>query len=194
MSRLVRFGTVAGAVPCALAAHAAVYRSFWPSDGVHGYFGWYQPAVGALSAASVVALVGFLAVARVARACGSPLRLRAPAARIPLGRAVRSYASTAVALFLLQELLERSISAGRPSAAALLPSQWLTLFAAAALAALVLVLALRLAEAVVRTVLQPDVVVLRGAARRWSVVAASPVRLRPLAARFALRAPPALSF
>ena len=43
-------GTLAVLV-CALAAHAAAYRSFWPEDGVHGYFIWYALVV-VLSGAS----------------------------------------------------------------------------------------------------------------------------------------------
>jgi hypothetical protein len=59
----------------------------------------------------------------------------------------------------------------------------------------VLVLALRLGAGVVRAVLgaRRVVVVARETPRRWSVVVARPLRARPLAERFALRAPPLLS-
>ncbi len=189
--RVVR--TLPAAVLCALAAHAAVYRSFWPSDGVHGYFGWYEPAVGAASLASVIGLIAFLLFARLARSCGRSLRVTPALAPVPLARRVRSLAASAVVLLVVQETLERSVPAGRLVVASFWPSQWLTLLASAALAALVLVLALRLAEVAVRAVLRPARVLgLACGSGGWSVVCGRVVRLRPLAVCCGLRAPPLL--
>ena len=42
---------------CALVAHAAVYRSLVPDDGLHGYFGWYVPLVAVASLGSLLAVV-----------------------------------------------------------------------------------------------------------------------------------------
>jgi len=39
------------AAVCALGAHALLYGTFRPGDGMHGYFGWYEPAL-ALAAVS----------------------------------------------------------------------------------------------------------------------------------------------
>src|SRR5207253_7041432 len=55
---------------CALATHALMYRTLWPSDAVHGYLGWYEPLVGALSLASLFGLVALVAVAPAARRRG----------------------------------------------------------------------------------------------------------------------------
>jgi hypothetical protein len=184
--------TLAGAVPCALAAHAAVYHSFLPGDGVHGYFGWYEPAVGALSAASVVSLLAFLAVARLARAAGRPLRLRPSGVEQPLARSVRSLAATSAALLVVQETLERSIPTHSVAPASFAPSQWVALLAAVTVASLVLVLALRLAAAAVRASLRVPPAARVVATPTWSVVVGRSPRPRPLAERFGLRAPPLL--
>ena len=50
---LLRLGPVA---LCALTAHAVLYRSLLPEDGVHGYFGWYEPLIAFLSAASAAVI------------------------------------------------------------------------------------------------------------------------------------------
>jgi hypothetical protein len=109
-----------------------------------------------------------------------------------MAREVRTLAASSVLLFLVQETLERSVPAGRVVPAAFVPSQWLTLLAATAVASLVLVVALRLAAGAVRAVLGRSRPRAAGVAYApsWSVVAARPVRLRPLAQRFGLRAPP----
>src|SRR5512132_2704544 len=82
---------------CALGAHALLYGTVRPDDGLHGYFGWYEPAV---------ALAG-IAAASVAR----PLWLRTTA---PVAETSRRLAATALAVLLAQESLERSFAAGHP--------------------------------------------------------------------------------
>jgi len=181
------------AVVCALAAHALVYRSLTPGDGLHGYFGWYEPAVALASAACLVALLVLVAVAVAARRLGRPLR-RGVAEPAPLAASVRSLAAASLAVFLGQEALERSVALGHPSVAVLAPSDWLTLLAAVAAVSLVLSLALRLGREVVRRVLGVQGRPVRaGAAAGWSIRTVRAVRPRPLAGRFALRAPPLLS-
>jgi len=88
---------------------------------------------------------------------------------------------------------ERSVALGHPSVAVLAPSDWLTLLSAVAAVSFLLAVALRLGRAVVRRVLGASArpVRLRGVAG-WSIRTARAVRPRPLAGRFALRAPPLL--
>jgi hypothetical protein len=180
------------AVVCALAAHALVYRTLTPADGMHGYFGWYEPVVAVASALCLFGLVVLVAVAVVARRLGRPLR-RAVAEPAPLAVGARSLAAASLAVFLLQEALERSVALGHPSVAALAPSDWLTLLATVAVVSFLLSAALRVGREVVRRVLGSPGrrVRLRGVAG-WSIRTAQAFRLRPLAGRFALRAPPLL--
>ena len=175
----------------ALAAHALVYRTLTPSDGAHGYFGWYEPAVAVLSVACLLGLVALLLVAVLARRIGRPLR-RAVGEPPPLPVTARSLAASSLAVFLVQEAVERSVAAGSPSVAVLVPSQWVTLLAGIGLASLLLAVALRIGHALVRRVLgTADAPVVRGRpAVAWSIRTSRATRPRPLAERFALRAPP----
>jgi hypothetical protein len=173
------------AVPCALATHALLYRSFWPADGAHGYLGWYQPAVAALSAASVLALIALVGLSRVARA-----RLRVGDPR-PLGESARGLAAASLAVLLVQESVERTVASGHPAVALFTPSQWLVLLAGIALTSLTVALALRAGHVAARRLLG-GVPALRAPAPAWSVVTVRAWRPRPLAERFGLRAPPAL--
>jgi hypothetical protein len=61
-------------VLCALAAHAVVYRSLWPSGGDHGYLMWYAPLVALLSGLSLVVLPLGLAFALAGRRRPQTLR------------------------------------------------------------------------------------------------------------------------
>jgi hypothetical protein len=171
------------AVVCALATHAVLYRTFTPRDSAHAYFGWYEPAVAALSLAAVVVLFALVAVAAM-----RPLRMLARV-RIP---SVRSVAASSFALFLVQEAVERSVATGQLSIQVLAPSQVLTLLAAVTVASWLFVLALRLACRVARA-LAADVPRVRAFVARWSVRATATVRPRPLALGCALRGPPLLS-
>jgi hypothetical protein len=182
------------AAVCALATHALLYRTPWPADGAHGYFGWYEPVVAVVSLASLAGLLGFVAVAWAARRSGRPLGVPAPLQRPDdVAASARSLGVSAFAFLLIQESLERSLEAGHPALQAFTPSEYLVLLAGLAATSLVLAGGLRLAKAVVGRVLgappaarRPDERVVPG----WSVVTCRPRRSRPLAERFALRAPP----
>jgi hypothetical protein len=161
------------AAVCALGAHGVVYGTLRPGDGLHGYLGWYEPAVGL---ASVVALLLL-----------RPAWLRT---RRPVEETARRIATTALVVLLVQESFERSLDAGRPMFVAMTPSQWLLLLVAVAATAALLAFALRAGQAVVALLLRPVTARPRAVAS-WSVVTVSPRPARPLAERFALRAPPA---
>jgi hypothetical protein len=157
---------------CALAAHAVVYGSLAPADGAHGYFGWYQP----LALAGLVALV--------------VLRRFVPWRALSLADSTRTLAAWGFAILIVQESLERSLASGHVAFAAFTPSQWLLLLLALAAAALVLSFALR--AVLGRAPATPAPAAARVAAG-WSLRPHSRRRSRPLAERFALRAPPLLS-
>jgi len=163
------------AAVCALGAHALLYGSFRPADGLHGYLGWYEPAVALLAIAAVL----------VTR----PAAWRSP---LPIGETARGLATWALFVVLAQESLERSLQVGHPAVAAMTPSGWLVLVAGLAATAFVLALALRAGQAVytfftdVRVHRSP---VLVGNA----VVAVVLPSARPLAGNVALRAPPSLA-
>ena len=112
--------------------------------------------------------------------------------RLPIGETVRQVSTTALFVLLAQESLERSLQAGHPVFAALTPSHWLVLLVGVAATAFVLACALRAGHAIA------SLFVAGGSPRTcayagWSVVTVSRVRGRPLAERFALRAPPLLA-
>ena len=160
------------AAVCALGAHALLYGTFRPADGLHGYLGWYEPAV------AVVALAVFLVV--------RPARLRA---RLPIGDTARSLSLTTLFVLLAQESIERSVQLGQPAFAAMTPSEWLVLIVGVAATSLLLAFALRAGQVVIQ-LLRPPRVRTTTAVARWSVVTIHRGPARPLAQRFALRAPP----
>jgi len=139
---------------------------------MHGYFGWYEPAL-ALAALATLVLV-------------RPTWLRT---RTPIGETARRISTAALVLLLAQETVERSLEAGRPSFAALTPSQLLVLLVGIVASALLLAVTLRAGQAVAGRLLRRPAPRLRTAVR-WSVVTVRCRRTRPLAGRFALRAPP----
>jgi len=167
---------VASAV-CALAAHAVLYGTPWPADGAHGYFGWYEP----LSLASLAALVALLAVPR--------LRRFVPWRPLSVTETARSLGASSLAFLLVQESLERTLAAGHPAFASFTSSQWLLLLVAVAAAALALSFALR---AVLGRAASAPAPAPAASAESWSVRPVGGRRSRPLAERFALRAPPSL--
>jgi hypothetical protein len=178
----------------ALAAHAVVYHSLLPEDGVHGYLGWYEPLVGGLSAvALLVALVAVLA--RVTGIAGSWTRRLAPAAgpSRTVSTATAHLAAKAIAFLALQETLERSIPARSLELVQFTPVEWLVVLCATACIALVLVSAGRGARLLARRLSRPRLVARspRGSrclpARSISLLAWA-----PLASFGGLRAPPAL--
>src|SRR3954470_7584970 len=163
------------AAVCALGAHALLYGSFRPADGVHGYLGWYEPAL-AIAAIAVVVLI-------------RPVALRS---RLPIADTACGVASRALVLVLVQESLERSLQVGHPTAVAMTPSSWLVLIVGLAATAFALALALRAGQVVYSLVVDARI-------RRAPVILAKAVgavvlpAVRPLAGNVALRAPPALA-
>jgi hypothetical protein len=177
-SQRYAFGVAMRLLPaaiCALGAHALLYGSFRPADGVHGYLGWYEPAL-AIAAIAVVVVI-------------RPVSLRS---RQPIGETARTLASRALVIVLVQESLERSLQVGHPAVAVLTPSGWLVLVAGLAATALALALALRAGQAVysfftdARVRRSPVLV-------RATVGAVVLAAARPLAGNVALRGPPALA-
>jgi len=160
------------AAVCALGAHALLYGTFRPGDGLHGYFGWYEPALAVASLAALVLL--------------RPAWLRT---RLPIGETVRRLSTAALLVLLAQESLERSLQSGHPVFAVLTPSQWLVLLAGLAATALALAVALRAGHVVV-SLLRGDRPARPRVAMGWSIVTVTLGPARPLAQRFALRAPP----
>ena len=160
---------------CALGAHALLYGTFQPADGIHRYLGWYQPAI---AVAAIVAVVVF-----------RPVWLRT---QLPVGEAARRLALPALGMLLAQESLERSVQTGHPAFVALTPSAWLVVLAGIAGTALVLALALRAGRAVAalfhRSRPSHARVVVTHVAH-----AVAPRPRRPLSGSVALRAPPALA-
>jgi hypothetical protein len=160
---------------CALGAHALLYGSFRPADGVHGYLGWYEPAL-ALAAIAVVVLI-------------RPVSLRS---RLPITETTRALASRALVIVLVQESLEQSLQVGHPTVAAMTPSAWLVLLTGLAATASALALALRAGQTVYS--LLTDVRVRRlPVLIRKSIGAFALPTARPFAGNVALRGPPGLA-
>jgi hypothetical protein len=160
------------AAVCALGAHAFLYGTFRPSDGLHGYLGWYEPGV------AIVALAVLILV--------RPARLRT---RLPIGETARSLSLMTLFVLLAQESIERTVSTGQPAFAVMTPSQWLVLIVGVAATALLLAFALRASQVVIQ-LLRPARTRATTTVTRWSVVTFHRGPARPLAQRFALRAPP----
>jgi hypothetical protein len=159
---------------CALGAHALLYGSFRPDDGLHGYLGWYEPALALLAIAAVLLI-----------------RPTAWRSRLAIGETARGFATWALFVVLAQESLERSLRVGHPAVAAMAPSGWLVLVAGLAATAFVLALALRAGQAVYAFLAEaraarPSLLVSNGLVAAVGLPAA-----RPLAGNVALRAPPA---
>ncbi len=160
---------------CALGAHALLYGSFRPADGLHGYLGWYEPAL-AVAAIAVVALL-------------KPASLRS---RLPVEETARGLATWALFIVLAQESLERSLQVGHPAVAAMTPSGWLVVLFGVAATALVLALALRAGQLAYLLFTGSRVRRVRVLAR-WIAAPVALPAARPLAGNVALRAPPALA-
>lgn len=160
------------AAVCALGAHALLYGTFQPGDGLHGYFGWYEPAVAAASLAALLLV--------------RPAGMRT---RRPIGETVRRLSTTALLVLLAQESVERTLESGHPTFAVVTPSQLLVLLVGVAVTALLLALALHAGHVVI-TLLDRAPAPRIPSVTSWSVVTDLRGPARPLAARFALRAPP----
>jgi hypothetical protein len=166
---------VLSAAICALGAHALLYGTFQPADGIHRYLGWYQPAI---AVAAIVAVV-------VVR----PVWLRT---QLPVGDAARRLVIPALVILLAQESLERSVQVGHLAFAALTPSGWLVVLAGIAGTAFVLALALRAGQAVV-ALLRRIPPAYESIALPSIATAVVPTLRRPLSGSVALRAPPAFA-
>src|SRR6476659_5439639 len=162
------------AAVCALGAHALLSGTFRPEDGLHGYLGWYEPGL------AFVALAVLLVV-----------RPASLLTRLPIGEMARSLSLTTLFVLLAQESIERSVQTSQPAFAVMTPSQWLVLLVGVAATALLLAFALRAGQVVVR-LLHPGRARTKTTVARWSVVTIHRGPARPLAQRFALRAPPKL--
>lgn len=163
------------AAVCALGAHALLYGTFRPEDGLHGYLGWYEPGV------AILALTVLLVV--------RPACLRN---RLPIDETARGLSLTTLFVLLVQESIERSVQMGHPAFAVMTPSQWLVLLVGVAATALLLAFALRAGQVVVQ-LMRPARTRATATVARWSVVTIQRGPARPLAQRFALRAPPRLA-
>jgi hypothetical protein len=161
---------------CALGAHALLYGSFRPEDGLHGYLGWYEPALALLAIAAVLLI-----------------RPAAWRSRLAIGETARGFATWALFIVLAQESLERSLHAGHPAVAAMTPSGWLVLVAGLAATAFVLALALRAGQAVYAFLTDARAARSSLLVSNALVAAVALPAARPLAGNVALRAPPALA-
>ena len=187
-------GAIASFLPaasCALVAHALLYGSLMPHDATHGYFGWYEPLVAALTLAAVSGSLVLLVVALAARLVGRPIR-RVPEP-VSFSERFRTFAGFGLLVVIVQESIERSVQAGRPGLAGFTPMGWALLATGVAVSAAVLAAAIRLAEAAasyVLTTLHRRRAVRRPVGLAWSVVTGIRRHPRPLAVCRALRAPP----
>lgn len=173
------------AAACALAAHALVYRTLLPGDSMHGYFTWYEPAVGVASLLSLLWLV--FSVVRTVSGRASSL----PAAPALFAPTFGELFGATFLFLLVQESFERSVETGRPAVAMFTPVSVLALAAAASVVAVALAAARCLGRAAVQMLLRPaEPRVTDGGAQRWHVALAPTFRPRPLAQRFGMRAPP----
>jgi hypothetical protein len=190
--RLARLRILLPAAVCALAGHAVAYGTFWPSGPAHGYFGWYEPLLGGISLACLLGLaallpLGFAGSRRSKRLLGAV----APSGSRPTHLAHR-LALTSLAILLVQETLEASLSSGRFVLGGFSGTSLLLLLAFLWLAALALTLAARTYAALAHAASRPPrqaLALLEAPRLFFAPVLRSP---SPLAACRALRAPPRL--
>ena len=113
-------GRILAAAVCALAGHIALYQTVLPTDEVHGYLSWYEPAIAGLSLAAVVGLVGLVLFGLLHRDF-----------RLPWLRADRSFdnctmrlAMSGLAFLLVQETIERGVAAHSLSLVSVADGRW----------------------------------------------------------------------
>jgi hypothetical protein len=197
MPNPTRLSRIARSAPpillCALAGHGAAYGTLKPHDEAHGYFQWYEAAVGLASGIAILVLAALL----VCAACGFelPPRLRRVLGFNPPRHArsrAFSLAASALGLLLFQELLEHAVSEGRVDLAALSLREW----AVAACTALAAALLLSLLARAYRTLRSRLLGTIAATPRRapsaavWVVLQRGAARRNPLADHFGVRAPP----
>ena len=120
---------------CALVAHAAVYRSLVPDDGLHGYFGWYVPLVAVASARVAARGRRRRAASREPRGAADPVVSACALDRRVGGGTVACLASGGLAFLVVQESMERSLDAGAFSLVTFDASMWPVLLVVLVLAA-----------------------------------------------------------
>jgi hypothetical protein len=168
---------------CALAAHAVAYRSFWPGDGLHGYFGWYEPLVASLSIAALAVLAVAIASSRL-RPCNSLLQRVLGDGRPSRSSSAGMLAVKGLGFLLAQETLERVLAGTAPVLAG--TTLLLMVVAVSAFAALI-VLAGR---SIVRFALKASPLRRRAPVLPRPRSPQIPRRRSPLADGHGLRAPP----
>jgi hypothetical protein len=189
-----------GAALCGLAAHGALYRSLVPTEGAHGYFGWYEQVIAALSVVAVLAVALVVASGLVGRP-RLPVEfvgalVRRPGASPRIAGPFLQLVGASLLLLVAQESAERSVESGGPTVAAFAPTAWLVMLAAISLLAVALVVATRSCAVLLRWVCagEPRPVVLSARPVAPSPLGfAGPRRRNPLACGRALRAPPLLA-
>lgn len=184
-------GRILAAAVCALAGHIALYQTVLPTDEVHGYLSWYEPAIAGLSLAAVVGLVGLVLFGLLHRDF-----------RLPWLRADRSFDQSAIrlamsglAFLLVQETIEHSVAAHSLSFVSVADGRWFAVLVVVTASAAALAFLARLGRRAVRALLaekrlRPE---RRIVAPAWSTAPRERRRSRPLALHGALRAPPAFS-
>jgi hypothetical protein len=178
---------------CALAAHAAAYRSLRPQDGLHGYFGWYEPAVGVLTLVAVLVLGGVLLCLaggiELPAAMRSSLGLDRP---VPVTQRALALGAAAAALLGLQEAGEHLVAEGELSVEGLSAGRIAALVGALIASAVLLALAGRSFQSLGRRLLAAQEKPSRRPPLRVWIPPASDVwiRCKPLPFGPALRAPP----
>ena len=176
---------------CALAAHAVAYRSFLPSDPVHGYLGSYEGVVAFASTLALAAVLLAALLAALGRRDGLVGVLAPRADSRPAGYRVASMALWAYGLLVVQETAEAIVGATRGEGLAFGFGSWLVAVAALVVAATVIVLVGCSYRRVVSALL-----VVRVAVPRIAPLVPRPSRQADLARRNALadfralRAPP----
>lgn len=184
-------GRILAAAVCALAGHIELYQTVLPTDEVHGYLSWYEPAIAGLSLAAVVGLVGLVLFGLLHRDF-----------RLPWLRADRSFDQSAIrlamsglAFLLVQETIEHSVAAHSLSLVSVADGRWFAVLVVVTASAAALAFLARLGRRAVRALLaekrlRPE---RRIVAPAWSTAPRERRRSRPLALHGALRAPPAFS-
>lgn len=185
-------------VLCALATHAAIYRSLWPAGGDHGYLIWYAPLVATLSGLSIVALPVVLALAVAGRRDSGPLRaltalVTRGARELEPVAGTLTLASQALVFLFVQESLERSLERHEVAVASFPPSTWAVLLTVIVIAAGAVAWLGRAVSAIVEDILRGAQVAHPRAMQVRLAKGAATVARRPhpLAVHGGLRAPPA---
>lgn len=191
MARVARLRIFLPAAVLALAGHAVAYGTFWPSGPAHGYFGWYEPLLGGASLVSLLGMAALLVLGFAENGRAKRLLRAVAPSGLPPARRAHRLALLSLALLLVQETLEASLSSGRLVLGAFSGGSLLLLLAFLWLAAFALTLAARTYAALAGAASRPP----REAPASLDTPrpASVPMRLpRPLAACRALRAPPRL--